>query len=173
LTTAVVDTNVLVTANSEASQASANCIKNCVQYLDEIARNGQLVLDDGWRILREYMRQARSTGQPGPGDAFLKWVLTNQANEHRCPRVRISTRGDAEDEFVEFPHDPALAGFDRADRKFAAVARASPLQPPVANATDTDWWAFREPLARYGVSVEFLCPELMGSRRVGTRRVRR
>lgn len=160
MTTAVVDTNVLVVANGESKQASAACVRTCVQYLNAIAHDGQIVLDDGWRIIREYTRQARSAGQPGPGDAFLKWVLTNQANEQRCQRVHITPR-DRADDFEEFPTDPALAGFDRADRKFAAVAICCPLNPPVANATDTDWWDFREPLQVHGVTVEFLCLELM------------
>lgn len=66
--------------------------------------------------------------------------------------------------FAEFPADANLAGFDRADRKFVAVALASGDSPPIVNATDSDWWLFREALQRHGVQVEFLCPELMQAR---------
>jgi hypothetical protein len=48
---------------------------------------------------------------------------------------RISLPKDpATDEFVDFPNDPALNGFDRSDRKFAAAARKAEV--PVATATD-------------------------------------
>jgi len=54
-----------------------------------------------------------------------------------------------------------LARFDRSDRKFVAVALASQLNPNVLNATDTDWWHYRECLAKHGVRVVFLCSDLM------------
>ena len=66
--------------------------------------------------------------------------------------------------YREFPDDGELAGFDLADRKFVAVARAAGTHPPILNASDTDWWNDREALARNGVRVEFLCPELMRNR---------
>ncbi len=40
----------------------------------------KLVLDDMWRIIGEYMQNLRSSGEPGVGDAFLRWVLTNKDN---------------------------------------------------------------------------------------------
>ena len=42
-----------------------------------------------------------------------------------------------------------------------AVARASGADPELLNATDTDWWHYREALKENGVNVVFLCPELM------------
>ncbi|MBI4493070.1 MAG: hypothetical protein HY690_09790 [Chloroflexi bacterium] len=59
-----------------------------------------------------------------------------------------------------------LAAANRSDRKFVAVARACQRRPPVVNATDTDWWLFRDALKRHGVEVEFLCPDLMVSPRL-------
>jgi hypothetical protein len=59
-----------------------------------------------------------------------------------------------------FPR-PRLGGFDRSDRKFVAVARASAHGPMIVNAVDTDWWIYRVALQRHGVRVEFLCPDLM------------
>lgn len=118
-------------------------------------------MDQGRHILREYTRQLRSEGQPGVGDAFLKWVLTNQANPLRCRHVPITLAPDREDEndFVEFPIDPRLAGFDRSDRKFVAVARSHPEHPPILNAVDTDWRDYHEILAEHQVAVAFLCPD--------------
>jgi hypothetical protein len=104
-------------------------------------------------------RQSPSIGQPGVGDAFLKWVLTNQANPQRCEVVEL--RLDDQGNCTDFPHDEALAGFDLSDRKFVAVALAHPNHPPILNASDTDWWHYRQALAGYGVEVDFLCPEEM------------
>ena len=59
--------------------------------------------------------------------------------------------------FAEFPTDPALAGFDREDHKFAAVALAHQPGARVLNATDEDWWEYRKALEANGVQIEFLC----------------
>ena len=118
---------------------------------------GKIVLDDGYLILSEYQARLRSEGQPGEGDAFLKWVLTNRANPERCDHVHINPTEDG-NSFAEFPDDLGLRDFDRSDRKFVAAARAHPDSPPILNAVDTDWWLFRAALARNGVEVEFLCP---------------
>lgn len=84
--------------------------------------------------------------------------LVNQAVSKRCERVRITPLPTKQDEFAEFPKDPALSGFNRSDRKFVAVCLASKLTPSVLNATDSDWWIFRNPLKRHGIKIEFLCP---------------
>lgn len=121
---------------------------------------GILVLDDQWLILGEYMKNLRSQGQPGIGDAFLRWVLTNQMNPSRCEQVSISTGSGG------FPVVPdSLLDFDPSDKKFVALSLAHPDQPAILNATDTDWWHFRDELAAAGVVVEFLCPALMSETR--------
>jgi len=152
----VVDTNVPIVANRDAPQASATCIVRCSQRLQVVQDEGMLVLDDGWRILREYMHNLRSSGQPGSGDAFLRWVLTNRSNPRRCCLVPLTPQGDS---FAEFPDDPDLAAFDLSDRKFAAVAHAHPDHPPVLNATDSDWRHYRAAFERHGIRVEFVCPD--------------
>lgn len=156
----IVDTNVPLVANDAAPQASASCIAICARKLDEIRKQHVLVLDDDWHIINEYTNNLRSSGQPGAGDAFLKWVLTNRDNPRRCSRVHL-TPGGAQDEqdFAEFPRDPALTGFDPSDRKFVAVAVAHGEHPPILNAHDSDWWEYRQALAQYHVRVEFLCPD--------------
>lgn len=157
----VVDTNVLTTANGRDTHAPPECIRACIHALVAIQHGILIVIDDGWRILREYQRNASSSGQPGVGDAFLLWLLRNQANPSRCQRVSLTTRRGTEEAFDEFPDDPDLEGFDRSDRKFVAAARASTRMPSVLNATDTDWHHYRETLARHGVQINFLCPNLM------------
>jgi len=157
----IVDTNVAVVANERNSAAGPRCVLTCVNHLSAIQQEHILVLDDQWRIIREYMAELRSEGQPGVGDAFLKWVLTNRNNPNRCTYVHITPVSGSEDEndFVEFPDDVRLAKFDRADRKFVAVARSHPEHPPIYNATDTDWMPVSSVLLEYDVMVEFLCPE--------------
>ena len=147
----------MANGRGQSPQASEDCVIACVRRLVEIKSTGKIVLDDGYRILLEYRDNLRSDGQPGEGDAFLKWVLTNQANSQRCDRVRITPTEDS-NSFVEFPDDPDLKSFDRSDRKFVAIARVHPDSPPILNAVDTDWWLFRDALERNGVHVEFLCP---------------
>ena len=159
----IVDTNVAIVANQrDDAPASLDCVLRCIALLDEFQHDQrQLVIDDYWHILSEYQRNLCSTGQPGVGDAFLLWVLTNRANPRRCEQVHITPRDTHEDhwDFDEFPNTPDLQGFDRSDRKFAAVARAHPEHPPVVNATDSDWWDYRDALAAHDVRVEFVCPD--------------
>ena len=158
MTSVVVDTNVGVVANERHAGASPDCVIACVDALERIVRgNNRLALDDRWEILNEYLRYMASSGQPGPGDAFVKWALNNLANPERCERVPIDRI--AEGQYLPFPDDPSLASFDPSDRKFVAVALASEARPPILNAVDSDWWHAREALARAGVEVKFLCPD--------------
>jgi len=156
----VVDTNVPIVANGAANHATPDCVLRCVDRLVEVRKKQRVLLDDGLHILSEYMKHLSLSGQPGMGDFFMKWVWLNQANPRNCLRVQITTQ-EGSDDFKEFPQDPDLENFDRADRKFVAVALISGLDPPILNATDTDWWDYREPLRRNGVTVDFICPELM------------
>lgn len=166
---AIVDTNVGVVANGNAEQAPASCVIACAKKLEDLQKGGTVVIDDNWFVLREYMRQLHSSGQPGSGDAFPNWILTNQANPTRCeqihldhwPRHEAAGEGD-EPEFAAFPGDEALARFDPSDRKFVALSLVHPEHPPIWNAVDTDYWDHRDALIRNGVALDFLCPEAMG-----------
>ena len=84
-----------------------------------------VLLDYSRLILAEYLRNARPSGEPGAGDAFLKWLLTNLTNTQRCAWVSITPEGNRG--FEEFPDRPDLAGFDDDDRKFVAVALVSAM----------------------------------------------
>jgi hypothetical protein len=159
----IVDTNVIAVANHRADHASPDCLAICVQELRDIERSHMLVLDDQWRILNEYGDYRTKIGQPGVGDLFLRWVYRNLSNPERCELVKLTMMPNSEDgnDFAEFPLDPALANFDRSDRKFVAVALAHSEHPPILNAVDTDWWRHRQALARCGVNIHFLCPHEM------------
>lgn len=156
----VVDTNVAVVANGQHDEAEPKCIAASVEALIR-ARQQLILVDDDHRIFREYRRLLSPSGQPGVGDAFFKWLWENQANPKRCRQVGITPLGNSETDFAEFPTDPELATFDAADRKFVAVALASGLSPTILNASDTDWWIHRQQLIRNGLTIEFLCPDLM------------
>lgn len=165
MSSVIVDTNVGVVANEREAHASPDCVIACVDALEQItAGRARLVLDDGWEVLSEYLRHMSSSGQPGPGDAFVKWALNNLANPARCERVPLAPGA--------FPEDPDLAAFDRSDRKFVVLALASDSRPPILNAVDSDWWHFREALGRAGVEVKFLCPDQVAAWERGSRRRR-
>jgi len=152
----VVDTNVVVTANEKCDHAGPDCVVSCIEALRGIVTDGMAVLDDGMAILSEYLDHASLSGQPGVGDAFVKWVWANQANPARCEVVHVTPRGMT---FAEFPADPALVGFDPDDRKFVAAASASRQAPTVLNAVDSDWEIHRSALEGHGVRITTLCAD--------------
>lgn len=157
----VVDTNVPLAANRAAPQATERCVAACARELMSIQETHTLVLDDAWEILKEYMAHLRSEGQPGVGDAFLRWTLRNRGNPDRCTLVHITPEADS---FSEFPKSSELAGFDLSDHKYVAVAIVHPNHPPILNATDSDWWHYREALNQHGVSIQFVCPDIQFKR---------
>ena len=157
----VVDTNIAVAANKRAD-VGPECVLRCVAALGKLTRCGTIVIDDGWRIIREYRQQLNETGQPGPGDGFLKWILTNLKNPQRCIQVSITpmkSMNSAREDYQEFPRHPQLQSFDPADRKFVAVAMAVDGGAPILQATDRKWWAMRGFLHESGVRVEYVCPQ--------------
>lgn len=161
----VVDTNVAVTANGAdlPHGVTRRCIAACARRLLEVQQRETVVVDNGWLILNEYKANVNERGQPGAGDAWLKWLLTNHANPQRCHKVALTPVKDGR-LFEEFPDDPDLTHFDVSDRKFVAVSRAHDERPPVLNAVDSDWQEHQVALARHDVAVQFLCPEYLPGR---------
>ena len=161
-TETIMDTNVAIVANGTTGQASHRCVGECIAYLRLIRDERCVLLDDRSLILDEYRKHLSHSGQPGPGDAFFKWLFENQGNLEHCRMVALHLHPDRG--FNEFPQDTDLISFDPADRKFVAVALASKTGPKIANASDTDWWLYHQKLQQHGVEVDFLCPELMQNR---------
>ena len=157
----VVDVNVPIVANGQAAQADCKCVLACVDALWKVYEKGMIVIDDGMRILSEYMDYLYMNGQPGAGDAFMKWVWENQAVIERCERVILNPKWGDEEGFIEFPDDQQLETFDRSDRKYVAVALASKNRPVILNAVDPDWWEHKEVLEKNGLHLGFLCPQHM------------
>ena len=155
----VVDTGVPVVANGSAD-VSLECQLACVRLVRAIVDGGHLVLDALELIFTEYRRQLSMSGQPGPGDEFMRWVSTNRFNQERCTRVPLTlVDGDTEG-FQEFPVGGDLQSFDPADRKFAAVAKEHPA--PLVVAVDRGWSRHGQALRGAGVDLAFLCPDDIG-----------
>ena len=155
----VMDTNVAVVANNRTDHVNTECVQECIAKLRHLRSERRLLLDDSNLIIAEYRKRLSFSGQPGVGDAFFKWLHENQVNPKHCRKVVVNPHPELG--FEEFPTDPCLSTFDHDDRKFVAVALASGTNPEVLNASDTDWWHHRQALARNGVKVVFICPELM------------
>lgn len=155
----VVDTNVPLMANLFPAE-KLGCPPKCVVAIRPILQgSSKLALDDAWRIIKEYMHKLR-TNEPGFGNEFLKWVLTNHTNLERCEIVTITPRSNgpnSAEDYEEFPRDEDLATFDPPDRKFVAVAAAHPERPPILEAADSKWLTWYPALKRNGILVRFVC----------------
>ena len=162
----IIDTNVPLTANLATSQDETEidleCIEACIETINNVkAEKIRIALDDENEIFSEYMNKLSLSGQPGVGDAFLKWIYDNQWNSKYCDRIPITKEGDS---YHEFPMSEALQNFDRSDRKFVTVASVHPKKPPIMQATDSKWWGWSDALDEVGISVIFLCESYISSK---------
>ena len=154
----VVDTNVAITANGGHPEAGEICKAACGNALHAAMKGGRVFIDDGERIVREYRANLNAKGQPGAGDIFLKWLLTNQWGGKRVVLVAVTPKaGDATD-FEELATPVGGVTYDPSDRKFLAVAAAHPDRPAILQATDSKWWGWRDSLAVAGIKVHFMWP---------------
>ena len=87
---AVVDTNVILIANMAHPEASPECVIACVNRLTELMKSGVLVLDDGYRILREYQKKTSPRKAKGVGDHFVDWALRHQRQPQRVQLVALT-----------------------------------------------------------------------------------
>lgn len=154
---AVIDTNVLRVAAKQHEGASDDCVSNCVSQLMEMQKEGVVVIDDGHKILGEYLKSPKLLESNGTGKKFLKWLLQNQSNIQRVEQVTITET--ATKFFAEFPDQALQAVFDPSDRMFVAVANAHPEKPPIWQAVDCKWLDWWPALRKQGIEVEFLCPD--------------
>ncbi|ARS53548.1 hypothetical protein [Kushneria konosiri] len=154
---AVVDTNVLLVANRDHADISEECVIICIEALTNLRQAGITVIDDEWRILREYQNKLNpNRGQPGPGEVFLKHLLRHHNNAKHVAEVSVTV--SAEDWFDEFPDQVLQHEFDPPDRKFIAVAAVDDGNPPILQAADCKWLNWWQPLATAGVHFRFVCP---------------
>lgn len=156
MTVCVVDTNVILVANESHDEVSPECVIACVERLNELMKSGVLVVDDGFRILSEYLKKTSPRRAKGVGDVFVQWALRHHGQVSRVQQVALTEY--ALERYAEFPKDPVLeSAFDPADRKFAAVAHAHADSPSIWQAADSKWLAWWPALRACGVEVEFLC----------------
>lgn len=155
----VVDTNVATTANRANSSASSDCVAHSARALQTIMLQGHVFVDSGGLVISEYRRNLSARGEPGPGDVFLKWLLTNEWGGIRVTHISITPRDDDPEDFLELP--PPIPGvrYDRSDRKFLAISAAHSERPPILQSFDSKWWGWREALSQVGVRVVFLCQD--------------
>ena len=159
----VIDTNVILSADGKHADVCAQGVTDCAQRLLIVSVNGGLVLDDGERIIGEYLNKTRPWNPQTAGEQFVKWVLDNKHDIACCASVSITPKVDDPEDFDEFPADLRLATFERADRKFVATACAREGQPPIVVAMDTDYYMpdHRAAFAACGVHIDFICePDL-------------
>ena len=154
----VVDTNVVVAANRLHNE-SYGCVHNCAQALLSIKKLGVIVIDSEGLILNEYRSNCSPHGQPGIGNAFVRWIYDNLGHTELVEQVTITPRTEPPRYFEEFPEHLELADFDPADQKFVAAANARPFKPLILQALDSKWWGWKDALLECGITVRFLCPD--------------
>jgi hypothetical protein len=155
--TSIIDTNVILVANGSHDDVGPDCVKACALRLQAILKDQRIALDSSFEILLEYQNKTQPKKGNGPGDAFVKWALQNNANAARCDLVPITPH--AKRGYESFPDDARLANFDPPDRKFVAVAAAHQDHPPILQAADSKWIAWAPALKEHGIEVDFLCPD--------------
>ena len=153
----IVDTNVPIFANSFQHPDPSECQISCREALVEIRRSKVVLLDSLGHILMEYLAQSPWRDPQGEGDLFIIWVKDNEWNSNYCKLIEIHQSYD-DRTYLEFPDATDLVGFDLDDKKFVAVAVASGDNPPILNASDSDWIKYREALENHNVKVIELCP---------------
>lgn len=155
----VIDTNVATTANAANAEAPAGCIVASARALQSVMESGHVFIDAGGSIVTEYRANLNAQGQPGPGDAFLRWLLREEWSGRYVTRVPITPSDDDDQGFAELPKPPPGVHYDRSDRKFLAVAAAHVERPVILQSFDSKWWGWRDALEAAGVSVMFLCED--------------
>ena len=141
----IVDTNVIIAANGEATHAKSKDVESCQKRIKQIFDQHETSLvDDGWRILNEYKRYVNLKTRKGIGDIFVKTLLQNLMRRPAiCTMVCITPLDDNDTNFAEFPATEVLSDFDVADRKFIAVAiayeRAHDKKATILQALDKKW----------------------------------
>lgn len=151
----VIDTNVLIAANEKNRSGRPPVAEECqlaaICFLKRILKNSEsVVLDESGNVEEEYRKRLNQNGKPGVGDLFYQRICRDWRLH---PRVPLPKRPDGE--YRDLPQPVIDAGFDRDDRKFAALAKRKGV--PVVNAVDSDWLDAQTLLAAHGIRVKFIC----------------
>lgn len=159
----LIDTNVPLVANGNSPQPFLTALEQldleekCVNLIVNFQKSeSRLVLDSNERILSEYGNKLNSSGQPGIGDSFLRWVHENGWNPRRCDRRELNCTDESNQIFDEFPDHVDLKNFDVSDRKFIAAANAQEPKAPIFQAVDYKWWGWKDALSEAGIDILFI-----------------
>lgn len=164
----IIDTNVpLKAANIHPEdEIDRNCSQSCLSFIKSLMdSNDIVVLDKGREILKEYQRNIDLNSEDNVASQFLIWLLRNLMTD-KVDQYEITKTGN--NTYEEFPNSPDLNGFDRSDRKFVALANAHPANPSIYNGSDTDWWDYKDALAREGIHIVFLSEAYMRAKCKGS-----
>jgi hypothetical protein len=149
----VIDTNVLIVSNDQASHASPSCVIAAVDFLSVARSELVVILDDNWEIFEEYKRYCSFKGQPGLGDRFFLELYRAMGNRSRVHLVRIHGRHDGS--YEEIPSE--LSNFDPSDLKFVAAVVADNRNSVIVNCVDSDWRESANELAASGIRILEIC----------------
>ncbi len=164
----VIDTNVLIVANKREGGTYA-CAAQCAAAILRVKESGAVVMDASGLILDEYASYLNYKGQPGLGDAFLRWFINNRGRRDLCLTVPLTSNSHEWRAFKEFPDNVRLKTFDRNDQKFVAAARAHGAAV-ILQASDHKWLNWATELETEGLLVEFLCREELEATRRGKKK---
>lgn len=101
----------------------------------------------------KYKAHASFKGQPGVGDAFLRFVYEKGYDAAAVTRVDIRN-GDGT---WRLPANFLICGFDDDDLLWVSAAHNSPKPSQILNACDSDYDEHAAALAAIPVSVSELC----------------
>jgi hypothetical protein len=156
MSSVVVDTNVFAVAEGMHEGATQRCIDHCLALLGTVeAGKRKLQVDDGDRVLAEYVKTLNAAGTSGLAVKLAKRLWRMRHASATCDRIPITPKAQPPGVFDEVP--AILGDFDEDDQKFFAIANASQNNPEIYQALDTEWWERRQDMAAAGLDVQFLC----------------
>lgn len=148
----VIDTNVLLVANEQHKAVTPECITACISLLNGLTERQdtrQIVIDDSFLILSEYLNKTKPNQPKGVGDVFLKWLLRVQGDNNIVCAVTCN----------DTCHSEVIKQVDIADQKFIHAAYAYSEHVSIVQATDCKWLNWSQELTKEcsNIVVEYIC----------------
>lgn len=154
----VIDANVMLIAGksiAEVSKEELHCRKKCIDFIHEVVkRKGKVVVDDGWKVLNEYVKNCKAiNGYPNNSENFYRYVM-NYSNRSE---IHLNEVGYCI--YEPYPNSTDLKEFDAPDRKYIALAYSHKKNPRIIEASDSKWWGIRNELEKNGIEIIFVDEE--------------
>ena len=157
----VVDTNVWVMVDEEATHMRAEeekeCILACQRWLETFISSDDRLVVDGfstYAIISEYRRNVRPGG--------VAENLLNELTSRLFHRLILKEIQLDSNDFAILP-EPFYLRHEK-DRMFVAVAIQCEPFAPIYFATDTDWADEQTYLEEQGLIIHALCPDYIDER---------